>query len=164
MACARFFYFSRRYEEALEHFAEPLRFGPNPLEVRLYLALIHTELGNHDAARSLAQQAQRSAGAHLPLRGWIAEIYTRCRECSLAEVMAEEFSLRSADAQLSGYRQARLALALDDRDAAISLLSASYVNQDAELPYLAVDPRFDSIRELPQFAELVRKIRSANSH
>ncbi|QHN02819.1 hypothetical protein FTO74_05095 [Granulicella sp. WH15] len=161
VARARFYYFSRRYEEALEHFAEPLRYGPIPLEVRLYLALVHAELGNHEAARSLALQAQRSAGAYLPLRGWIAEIFARCRQRALAESIVQEFDLLAENAQLSKYRQARLALALNDRDAALALLFASYANQDAELPYLAVDPRFDSIRELPQYAELVRRIRSA---
>lgn len=162
-ACARFFYLSRRYEEALEHFADPLRYGPLPLEVQLYLALVHAQLGRQDEAKRLAQQAQRSAGAQHALRAWIAEIFARCGESSIAKVIADQFGLLSPDAQMSKYRQALLSAALEDAAGAISFLLASRANKEAELPSLAVDPRFDSIRENPQFREIVALVRYGTS-
>jgi TolB-like protein/Tfp pilus assembly protein PilF len=157
-ARARFFYLSGRYEEAVENFSEPLRYGPVPLEAQLYLAQIHAELGNRDAARRLAQQAQRCTGAYAPSLGWIAEIYARCQDRASAQSIIGKYGLMSAHAEISKYRQARLAVALGSPEIAIGLLSASYAEKEAELPYLAVEHGFESIRQSPQFSELLRQM------
>lgn len=161
VACAKFLYLSRRYKEAIELFSEPLRFGPLPLEVQLYLALIHLQLEQFDDARRLAQLVLRNAGAQLPLRGWVAEILGRCGEYAAAR--SDEFKLLASAASLSRYRQALLSIALSDFDAALSSLCAAYADKEAELPWLAVDPRFDPIRLNPQFSEIVSKVRSGMS-
>lgn len=159
-ARAQFFYLSGRYEEALEHFTEPLRYGPIPLDAQLYVALIYSELGKYEIARRIAEHAQRCVGADLPSLGRIAEIYARCEDHISAVSIIERFGLLSNDAGISKYRRARLAAALDRRDMAISMLSASYLDKEAELPYLVVEHRFDPIRQMPEFSELVRKIQS----
>jgi len=161
VACAKFLYLSRRYEEAIELFSEPLRFGPLPLEVQLYLALIHLQLEQFDDAKRLAQLVLRNAGAQLPLRGWVAEILARCRDDAAAR--SDEFKLLASAASLSRYRQALLSISLSDFDAALSSLCAAYADREAELPWLAVDPRFDPIRLNPQFSEIVSKVRSGMS-
>ena len=48
---ARFFFWSRRYEEAAEHFSRPLMYGPLPPEVLVYQALVQLELGHGDEAK-----------------------------------------------------------------------------------------------------------------
>ena len=159
-ACAKFFYLSGRYDEALQYFSAPPRYGPIPVEAGLYLALVHAQLGNHEKVRSLAQSAHRSAGAQWGLLGWSAELFAMSKERGLAEKVIEEMDLQSGRAQLSKYRQALLAVALDDNETAISLLSSAFDCREAELPFLAVDHRFDNIRANPQFAEIVGKIRS----
>lgn len=160
VACAKFFYLSRRHEEALEHFAELLRFGSLPLEVSLYLALIHIQLAQQDKAKQIARQAQRSAGAQPSLKAWIAEILVRCGEVSAAMSIVDELKLLSPATPLSRFRQSLLAIALNNSDEALSLLSASYDGKEAELPWLAVDPRFDAIRQASPFREIVAKVRS----
>ena len=161
-ARAKFFYLSRRLEEALESLTEPLRHGPLPLDAQLYLALIYAELGKTEMAIRLAQQAQHCTGAQLPLLSWIAEIYARCQDLAVAQSMSEKFGLLSAGAEISKYRQARLAVALGREEEAMTLLAASYAEREAELPYIAVEPRFASVRSRPQFSELLRQIRFAN--
>ncbi len=160
VACARFFYLSRRFEEAFEYFSEPPRYGAVPQEVQLYLALIHARLGRYDEARKLALQVQRIAGAQPALRSFIAELFALSQDQSTAEAIANQSGLRAKNALLSKYRQALLASALNDQESAISLLQESFTEKEAELPLLAVDPRFDSIRENPQFRKLVENIRA----
>lgn len=158
-ADAKFFYLSRRYEEATEHFSEPMRYGPIPVDAQLSLALIYAGLGRYEIAIQLAQQAQRCSGVDLLLLSRIAEVYAHCQNRSMAETITEKFGLLSEGAQLSKFSQARLAAALGDRDMAISRLSASYSDREAELPYLAIDPCFDPVRQMPEFSELVNKTR-----
>jgi TolB-like protein/tetratricopeptide (TPR) repeat protein len=161
VTCAKFLYLRRRYEEASELFSEPLRFGPLPLEVQLYLALIHVQLGQFDDARRLARLVFRNIGAQLSIRGWVAEILARCGDD--ASAMADEFKLLAPATPLSRYRQALFLVALGDSEAALSSLSAAYADKEAELPWLAVDPRFDPIRLNPLFSEIASKVRSGMS-
>jgi tetratricopeptide (TPR) repeat protein len=158
VACAKFLYMSGRHQEAFEVFSEPLKYGPLPLEVQLYLALIHANLGQFDQARRLAQLILRNAGSQIPLRAGAAEILARCGDD--AAPMAHEHKLLSSAAPLSRYRQALLSIALGDSEGALSLLSSALEDKEAELPWLAVDPRFDPIRLNARFAEIVSKVRS----
>jgi len=158
VAYAKFLYSSRRFQEALELFSEPLRFGPLPLEVQLYLASIQAQLGRFDDARRLARLILRSGGAQLPLRGWVAEILAQCGDDAAA--VAQELKLLSPAAPLSRYRQALLSIALGDSEGALAALSAAFERKEAELPWLAVDPRFDPIRLNGRFIEIARKVKS----
>jgi tetratricopeptide (TPR) repeat protein len=157
-ALAKFLYMSRRPEEAIGLFSDPLKFGPLPLEAQLYLALIHTQLGQFDEARRLAQFVLRNAGAQLPMRGWVAQILARCGDD--VAPMVDAAGLQSPTAQLSHYRRALLSIAMGDSEAALSSLTASFAHKEPELPWLAVDPRFDPIRPKAQFVELAGKVRS----
>ncbi len=162
-AYARFFYLSRRYEEALEQLTEPYRYGSIPLDAQLYLALIHAELGKQEMAQKLAQQAQRCTGGNAPILGWIAEIYARSQDLAVAQSISDKFALLSPNAQMSKYRQARLAVALGREEQALSFLSASYAEKEPELVCLRVDPRFDPLRPSPAFSTLIRTIGFPNS-
>ena len=158
VACAKFLYMSGHHQEAFEVFSEPLKYGPLPLEVQLYLALIHANLGQFDEARKLAQLILRNGGTQMPLRAGVTEILARCGDD--ATPMAQEHKLLSSGAPLSRYRQALLSISLGDSEAALSLLSSAFEDKEAELPWLAIDPRFDSIRLDARFAEIVSKVRS----
>ena len=157
-ACAKFFYLSGRHQEAFEEFSEPLKYGPLPLDVQLYLALIHANLGQLDEARRLALLILRNGGSQIPLRAGVAEILARCGDD--AAPMVHEHKLLSSGAPLSRYRQALLSIALGDSEGALSLLSSAFEDKQAELPWLAVDPRFDPLRLNDRFAEIVSKVRS----
>ena len=157
VACAKFLYTSGHHQEAFEVFSEPLKYGPLPLEVQLYLALIHANLGQFDEARKLAQLILRNGGSQMPMRAGVTEILARCGDD--AAPMAHEHKLLSPDAPLSRYRQALLSIALGDPEGALSLLSRALEDKEAELPWLAIDPRFDRIRQDARFAEIVSKVK-----
>ena len=158
-ARARFFYLSRRFEEALEQLTQPLRYGPLPLEAQLYLALIYAALGKSEPAQKLAHDAQRCTGAHAPLLGWIAEIYARSQNVTVAQSMSDQYALLSHDAKISKYRQARLAAALGRQAEAIAFLSAAYAAKEPELLSLGVEPAFLLLRQSTEFSALLKAIR-----
>ena len=93
----------------------------------------------------------------MPLRAGAAEILARCGDD--AAPMAHEHNLLSSGGPLSRYRQALLSIALGDSEGALSLLSSALEDKEAELPWLAVDPRFDPIRLNARFAEIVSRVR-----
>jgi hypothetical protein len=62
------------------------------------------------------------------------------------------------DAAISRFRQALLSLALGDEESALSFLILSVEDREAELVWIGVDPRFDSIRKTAAFQELAVKV------
>jgi TolB-like protein/Tfp pilus assembly protein PilF len=157
---ARFLFWSRRYKEAVEHFSKPLMYGPLPPEVLIYQALVQVQLGQLEEAKTIAQAMQRSAGAQSLFQTAIAEIYALCGDKSLAVAIVEEFRLLDPTHPNSKYRKASLSLALGDASKAVSLLNESWEQKEAELPWLAVDARFDPIRERSRVSKILSSVRS----
>jgi TolB-like protein len=158
---ARFFFWSRRYQEATEHFSKPLMYGPLPPEVLIYQALVQVQLGQAEEAKKIAQTMQRSAGGQSLFQGAIAQIYALCGDKVLAVGIVDEFGLLDPAHPTSKFRKAALALALGDANKAISLLNESCEQKEGELPWLAVDARFDPIRERSRVARILSSVRSA---
>jgi TolB-like protein/Tfp pilus assembly protein PilF len=157
---ARFLFWSRRYKEEAEHFSKPLMYGPLPPEVLKYHALVEVQLGHGEEAKKIAQSMQRSAGAQSLFQTAIAEIYALSGDKALAGEVVDEFGLLDPAHPTSKFRKASLSLALGDVNKAISLLNESWEQKEAELPWLAVDARFDPIRERPRVGKILRSVRS----
>jgi TolB-like protein/tetratricopeptide (TPR) repeat protein len=157
---ARFFFWSRRYKEATEHFSKPLMYGPLPPEVLVYQALVQVQLGHGEEAKKIAQTMQRSAGGQSQFQRAIAEIYALCGDKALAAGIVDECGLLDPAHPTSRFRKASLALALGDPNKAVSLLHESWEEREAELPWLAVDARFDPIRDRPRVGKIVKSVRS----
>jgi tetratricopeptide (TPR) repeat protein len=157
---ARFFFWSRRYKEATEHFSKPLMYGPLPPEVLVYQALVQVQLGHGEEAKKMAQTMQRSAGGQSLFQRAVAEIYALCGDKALAAGIVDECGLLDPAHPTSKFRKASLALALGDQNKAVSLLHESWEQREAELPWLAVDARFDPIRERPRVGKIVKSVRS----
>jgi len=157
---ARFFFWSRRYTEATEHFSKPLMYGPLPPEVLIYQALVQLQLGHGEEAKKIAQTMQRNAGGQSLFQRAIAEIYALCGDKALAAGIVDEFGLLDLAHPASKFRKASLALALGDANKAVSLLHESWEQREAELPWLAVDARFDPIRDRPRVGKILKSVRS----
>jgi TolB-like protein/Tfp pilus assembly protein PilF len=157
---ARFFFWSRRYKEAADHFSKPLMYGPFPPEVLVYQALVQLQLGHSEEAKKIAQTMQSSAGAPSLFPAAIAEIYALCGDKALATAIVDESGLLDPAYPSSKFRKASLSLALGDANKAISLLNESWEQREAELPWLAIDARFDPIRERPRVGKILRSVRS----
>jgi hypothetical protein len=88
----------------------------------------------------------------------VAEVLAGCGEPDAAGRIAGDFNLFASQSPISKFRQALLLLALGNRDRAISLLSAAFEEQEAELIWLASDPRLDPIRQDSRFTALLNGV------
>ena len=93
----------------------------------------------------------------------VAGIFALCGERPAAAGIVTESGLLAPSAHLSNYRKALLSMALGNPSETLNYLGEASAGIEAELPWLAVDPRFDSIRDTPQYREIVRKVRAASS-
>jgi TolB-like protein len=159
LALAKILYLSRRYEEAVERFAGPLTHGALPPEAQLYLAFAYLQLRRLDDARELVRNAQRELVLLPNLMTYVAEILAYCGDTTLADQIANHFRLLSEHSPVSKVRQASLAIALGGSKTSLPMLATACEEREPELLWLAVDPRFDAIRETWQFAGFQRSVR-----
>lgn len=151
---ARFLYVSRLYEDAVEHFARP-SYGPLPLEVSALQALTEVQLGRHAEALKSAQTLQRNVGGQPFFRSLIAEVVARCGEIEVAIKMIDDRRLFAPETPLSNFRRASLAVAIGDQKRAGRYLNQAFDEREAELPWAAVEPGFDEMRENEEFRSIV---------
>jgi hypothetical protein len=88
----------------------------------------------------------------------VAEVLALIGESEQANQIARGLKLLSLDAAISRFRQALLSLALGDGEGALSFLTLAVEEREAELVWIGVDPRFDSIRRMALFRELAGKV------
>ena len=151
----RLLYMSRNYEDGLRYLSEQLLYGRLPNEAELYRAMMLISHNRCDEARRLAQELLDKAGGQPVMMSGVAEVLAACGETDAAARIAADSDLFAPNSPISKFRQALLLLALGNRDRAISLLSAAYEEREAELIWLACDPRLDPIRQDARFTALL---------
>ena len=106
----------------------------------------------------LIESIRSAYGAELPMMAGIAEVLAMIGDKQEANRIARGLKLLSMDAPISRFRQALLSLALGDGEGALSFLTLAVEGREAELAWIGVDPRFDSIRQTHGFKDLASKV------
>ena len=155
---------ARDYDLGVKQISEQLVYGPSPLESDIYRAMMLISLERLDEAQQIAEDLPGRAGAHPVMMSAVAEVLAMCGHTGSALQIVRDYSLLSANSPISKFRQALLSLALDHAENAISLLYAACQEREAELIWLARDPRLDTIRGDARFAMLLNEVmRDASS-
>ena len=158
VAYTKLFHLSRNYEKGVRHVTEQAVYGPLPIESEIYKAMMLISLDRRDEAKRIVQGFAYKAGAHPAMMSAVAEVLAMCGQTAAASRIAGDYNLFSANSPVSKFRQALLSLALGNSENGIALLSAAYEEREAELIWLAQDPRLDAIREDPRFATLMNGV------
>jgi len=158
VAQAKFQHISRRYSEGVSEVSDRLVYGPLPVEARFLLALMSAHLGDSKRARQLIESVRPDSGAQLPMMAAVAELLALIGEIEEASQIVSAYRLLSPDAKISRFRQALLVLALGNKNDSLLLLNQAVEDREAEMVWLRVDPRFDPLREEPEFTALVQRV------
>jgi TolB-like protein len=158
VARTKFLHITRRFAEGLHLLSEPLIYGPLPVEARYLIALMAAHLGNKEQAKQLIESIRPASGAELPMMAGVAELLALIGETEQANQIVRGFKLLSIDAAISRFRQALLSLALGDGEGALSFLTLAVEEREAELAWIGVDPRLDSIRQTAVFKDLAGRV------
>jgi tetratricopeptide (TPR) repeat protein len=151
---------ARKYDEALLVFRDVVRMQPD-------YALAHVGLGHTYAAKGMYAEAVnefRTAGS---LYGGVTNAlsdqgYAYAMWGKRGEALAILNRLKASREYVSPAGLAVLHAALGDKEAAFRWLERAYAEHDSQLQHLKVDPRCDSLRSDPRFADLLRRMRLAS--
>jgi len=151
----RLLYMSRNYEDGLRYLSEQLLYGRLPNEAELYRAMMLISHNRRDEARRVAEDLLDKATGQPVMMSGVAGVFAACGETDAAGRIVADYDLAGRTSPISKFRQALLLLALGNRDRAIYLLSAAYEEREAELIWIACDPRLDTIRQDARFTALL---------
>jgi TolB-like protein/Tfp pilus assembly protein PilF len=155
---ARFFYYSRWHREAKEYYARVMQYGPLPIEATLIRAFTEIQMGELKNAVALAQGVRHRVGTVQLYLATIAEIFALSNEMDQARSLTASWELLADQASLSYFRKACLALALNEPTKSLEFLGESFKRNEAELPWIAADPRFDRVRDDASYLSIVRTV------
>jgi tetratricopeptide (TPR) repeat protein len=155
-----YLFYARRFEAAASACRETLELDPGYVHAQDNLKWILIRAGREDEAveaflRLLALEGESEA---------TVQRFRRVAERSGLQGMLEKtIRYRSERAAVDPdsvvpYDQALDAAAAGHRQLALEWLGKSFARRETDLMFLAVDPRFDSLRQEPTFKDLLRRI------
>jgi eukaryotic-like serine/threonine-protein kinase len=157
-ASARAYYSARQYPEALHQARAALELDSTFPRARFWVGMAQEQLGKPDeAVREL--KATIAVGGptsiYVAALGHVYATHGRRRE---ALQTLDELQSRSKSQYVSPLDIATVHLGLGDKDATFALLERAVETHAGGLVFLAVDPRYDPVRQDPRFQHLLRRI------
>jgi len=158
-------YFARQYVEAESYCRKALEIYPDFLNGHIYLSDIFLKAGDKDRAFDEEMSAARihygtAKGAEDKIDEAIAsarEVYRQSDYEGYWKTNLERLLNRTADG-FSYYALVKCYTRLGEKEKALDALEKSWENREFMLPFVNVDPLFDSLRSEPRFQEVFRQM------
>jgi eukaryotic-like serine/threonine-protein kinase len=151
------FYLKRDYDQMMEHAKAAVELAPNYWLGHLQLGLAHEKKG--DFARALQElEEARRMDDNSGILEMLAGTYAAAGRPDEARRITEEMVERSKKRYVCAYEVASSYTGLKDRESAFLWLRKSLDERADCSSWIAVDPKFDPLREDPRFQDLLRRI------
>jgi DNA-binding winged helix-turn-helix (wHTH) protein/TolB-like protein len=158
-------YFAGQYDEAESYCRKALEIYPDFLNARIYLSDILLKAGDENRA---FDEDMKAAQLHLatskgpPDRiaegiAFARELYRQSGYKGYWRSVVERLLNRTADG-FSYYALVRGYALLGEKEKALDALEKSYENRDFMLPFVNVDPLYDTLRSEPRFKAVFRRM------
>ncbi len=149
---------ARQYDQSAEQLRKTLEMDPNFILAHHRLGLVYEQQGKYDEAIAEFRQVLNLSAGKPPGIAALARAYALSGKPAEAQKALAELEEISKRRYVSPAAVALIYAALGDKDQAFAWLQKADKERDAILARLKVDPRFDSLRSDPRFADLERRI------
>ena len=148
-------YYDRRYNDAATLLRRTLDMDNNFWPARWFLGWVDEALGNNQDAIAQLEQARIESSDNPRITADLARSYALAGRKRDAQKLLAQLTAEGAP-YASPYALALVELGLENRSGALRNLAAAIEARSWELVYLKVDPRLDSLRNDPRFAEIAK--------
>jgi tetratricopeptide (TPR) repeat protein len=156
VAIANNYYWSGRYDRAIEQHQKILELDPNMGGLtRLYLG--ETYLKQRKFPEAIAE-IQKAGQFGVMQTATIGYAYAVSGNRAEAESVLGELQSLTTQKYVPPFTIAMIYAGLGDKDQAFAWLEKAYAERSVWLTWLKVDPKFDSLRADPRFANLLQRI------
>lgn len=153
-----FFYFTRRYDEAVAHYSRTLEQNPDFQPVALKLVRVHTKTGDFaEAEKILRTTGEVVRGRETSLAAW-GRLHAAAGRRAQALKVIGELKVQATKRYIPPYTFAEIHGLLGDRDEAFAWLNNALEERTDWLVLLKINPLMDPMRADPRFAELLRRV------
>jgi adenylate cyclase len=163
------YFYARQYDQAVEQLQKTIEMDPNRGFTHWYLGLALEQQGKYQKATSELQKGHALLGDNLGVEADLGHTYAVSGNREAAQRMIEELKELSAQRYVAAYHVALIYTGLGEKAEAFQWLEKAYQERSDLLVYLKVEPRLDSLRSDPRFANFLLRIgldrtKLANQH
>jgi tetratricopeptide (TPR) repeat protein len=157
-ASARSYYNARRYQDAIAQARSALEIDSTFSRAHFWVGMASEQLARpDDAIREFEVTISFGGPASIYLAA-LGHAYGVAGQRDKALAVLADLQTWAKSRYVSALDIATVYLGLGDTDASFAWLERAFHTRASALVYLAVDPRYDAVREDPRFRDLVRRI------
>jgi serine/threonine-protein kinase len=153
----RALYFARRYDDAIAQCRTTLEMDPNFAVPHLFLGRAYVQQGRYEEGLAEFQEYRRRSGGSAILAE-IGHAQALAGRRDEARELLQELAQGPNPGYVPAGRIAYIPVGLGDKDGAFAWLEKAYDERSDTLVFLKVEPRYDSLRADPRFADLLRRV------
>jgi tetratricopeptide (TPR) repeat protein len=151
-------YYAHRYAQAIVELRKAIDLNPNNWYAHCYLGRAYEQQGQFPEGIAEFQEAVRSAGDITEPKASLGRAYAVSGRRAEARKVLDELNEVSKRVYVSPYNVALIYAGLGEKDQALAWLERAFAERSTSMPYLKVDPEFDSLRSEPRFQTLLRRM------
>jgi len=156
---AQAFFYAGRDAEAIEQSNKTLEIEPNFWIAHLMLARIYIRQKRFDEAISAAKKAEEFSGGNSEALSLTAYALAKADRRDEALTMLEALKSRSSERYVPAYNIAMIYNALGNDAEALNQLEKAFQTRDARMILLKVEPKWNNLRDKPQFIDLLKRMK-----
>ena len=147
-----------RTDEALASLRKTIELDPNFWLAHLVAASAYIEKGMFDQAIAEARKAKELSGVSSQAIAFEGYALTKSGKQAEARALLATLLQSSTKHYVSPYSIALLYNGLGERDKTLTWLERGYVQRDPKMVFLKVEPKWNNLREDPNFQDLLRRV------
>jgi serine/threonine protein kinase/tetratricopeptide (TPR) repeat protein len=153
-------YCARDYDGAIEQFQKTLELDQNFPAAHIFLPAVYEQKGMYDKAIAEYKTAilLKGGGEWAEAMAGLGHVYALSGRKSEARTVLAELKQLSGQQHVPASAIALIYLGLNEKDQAIAWLEKGFEERSFQMQWLAVEPRWDSLRSDPRFAELIHRM------
>jgi serine/threonine protein kinase/tetratricopeptide (TPR) repeat protein len=152
------YYFGRRYEEAIEQLRKTLELEPNYPVTHWILGLVYRKTGRYEMAITEGEKAVVLSGGSPLMRAALAQTFGMANQTKEAIEILQGLTELAKQQYVAPYFFAGIYLGIAENYRALEYLLRSYEEKSHWLHYLHIDPGMDTLRDDPQFQDILRRV------
>lgn len=156
------YYFNGEYDRAIELLRKVLELDPNFPSAHRFLTAVYEQMGRFEEAILAFEKARilaaRSADEVAVQAEELRKAYRDSGAAGYWKKRLDQITKKAVRGYVSPYNTAQIYASLGDNEGAFRCFDRALEETSASLIYSKIDPRFNSLRSDPRFAELLRRI------
>jgi tetratricopeptide (TPR) repeat protein len=152
------YYFCQEYEKAIKQYEKTIEDEPSYPRARFELGRALEQLRDYKQAIAEFQTILTSSPDSPRVIAALGHAYALSGEEDKAREMLQQLEQLSKQRYVSPGEFARIYIGLNEKEQVLDWLYKALDDRSSWLPYLKVEPMFDSLRSEPRFQDLVRKV------